>query len=59
MPIKTISKEIIFDGSRFWLGDEEVGEIDRKLKFCSPIDKELLDNKKAICLGKIINCEAK
>jgi len=57
MPIKSLSKEIVFDGSRFWLENEEIGEIEETFKFQSPIDKKMLDEKKAICLGRIINCE--
>jgi len=57
MPIESMKKNITFDGSKFWLDDAQIGEIDKELKFKESYDKKLLDKKKAQCLGRIINCE--
>jgi len=55
--MKSLNKEIKFDGSKFWLKDEVVGEIEDQFKFQDSYDKDFLDNQKHLCLGKIIQGE--
>ncbi len=57
MPVKSIKKNVTFDGSKFYLEDSEIGEIEQEFKFQEGYDKDFLDQKKCECLGRIINCE--
>jgi len=52
--MKSLKKEINFDGSKFWFRDLPIGEIEDKYKFESPIPKQVLDAKKDKILGEII-----
>lgn len=49
----SLTKEINFDGSSFWLGNEKVGEVDENMKFQDGYDKDFIDKKKSQILGKI------
>lgn len=51
--MKSLKKEISFDGSKFWLKDEVIGEVDDDMKFRQGYDKDYMDEQKEICLGKI------
>lgn len=52
--MKTIKKEIKFDGSKFWLGEQVVHEVEDELKFQESYEKDFIDEQKNICLGKIM-----
>lgn len=52
--MKSLNKEIVFDGSKFWLENEVIGEVDVEMKFKDNYEKEFLDEQKQLCLGKII-----
>lgn len=53
--MKSLNKEITFDGSKFRLNDEVIGEIEIKHKFKDSYDKSFLDKRKEVCLGRIIS----
>jgi len=48
-----LENHISFDGSKFWLDDEIVGEVQDKDKFRDNYDKSFIDRKKTLILGKI------
>jgi len=52
--MKTIKKEIKFDGSKFWLGSQVIHEVEDEFKFNHYYEKEFIDEQKDICLGKIM-----
>lgn len=52
--LEDLKKEVVFDGSKFWLGNFTIGEVEDNMKFESPYDKKELDRRKIVCLGKII-----
>jgi hypothetical protein len=54
--IEDLKKDVVFDGSRFWLGEFPIGEVDDDMKFDSPFDKSDLDKRKIVCLGKVMEC---
>lgn len=54
--LEDLKKDVVFDGSKFWLGEFTIGEVDDDMKFDSPFDKEELDRRKMTCLGKIMEC---
>ena len=53
----SLKKEMSFDGSKFWLKDEVVGEVDEDMKFQQGYEKDFIDEQKNICLGKITKGE--
>ena len=48
-----LANKISFDGSKFWLDDEVVGEVERKDKFKGNYDKSFIKENKTLILGKI------
>jgi len=55
--MKSLKKEMSFDGSKFWLNDEVIGEVDEEFKFQQGYDKDFIDKEKNICLGRITKGE--
>ena len=54
MEMKSLKKEIAFDGSKFWLESEVIGEVNDEYKFKEYYDEQFMDCEKTKCLGKII-----
>lgn len=53
--MKTIKKEIKFDGSKFWLGEQVIHEVEEELKFQDFYEADFINEQKDICIGKIMS----
>lgn len=50
-----LRNEISFDGFKFWLRDEPIGQICKEYQCHSPIPKNVMDNYKQMFIDKIVN----
>lgn len=50
-----LRNEITFDGFKFWLRDEPLGEICREHQCKSPVPKNVMDKHKEMLIDKIID----
>lgn len=50
-----LMNEISFDGIKFWLRDEPLGQICEEHQCSSPVPKEIIDRHKKLFIDEIVN----